>query len=161
MNNNIDKINSFLVSNYCVAHGKLKAQNNTKLSCHHYMFYSRLASSFFFFKIVVTAQLLLVIFQFNTGGAIWRFSTLVYSFEPINLCLSFNSVVTWTKKLFWSSSWCKNYHSLLFFALKQRKLSKHVCSTTNQTRNFCLALIQAVSSLCIIWKENWCFFFNI
>ena len=48
MNNNIDKINSFLVSNYCVAHGKLKAQNNTKLSCHHYMFYSRLASSFFF-----------------------------------------------------------------------------------------------------------------
>lgn len=70
MNNNIDKINSFLVSNYCVAHGKLKAQNNTKLSCHHYMFYSRLASSFFFFKIVVTAQLLLVIFQFNTGGAI-------------------------------------------------------------------------------------------
>ena len=83
---------------------------------------------------------------------------MVYSFEPINLCLSFNSVVTWTKKIFWSSSWCKNYHSLLFFALKQRKLSKHVCSTTNQTRNFCLALIQAVSNLCIIRKENWCFF---
>lgn len=50
MNNNIDKINSFLVSNYCVARGKLQAQNDTKLSCHHYMFYSRLASIFFFFQ---------------------------------------------------------------------------------------------------------------
>ena len=46
MNNHIDKINSFLVSNYCVARGKLQAQNDTKLSCHHYMFYSR----FFFFQ---------------------------------------------------------------------------------------------------------------
>lgn len=136
MNNNIDKINSFLVSNYCVARGKLQAQNDIKLP-FYCMFYNLLASSFFF-KIVVTAQLLLVIFKFNTGGAIWCFSILVCSFEPINLCLSFSSVVMWTKIYIWAPLGARRITIVYFCTQTKKIMSKHVYSATNQRETFVL-----------------------